>query len=170
MTLRIETSSLIYRILGLVTIIVLLADLRAMTMCRGLGIMVLETAISDDLRVQHMTMVVKSRYPHRYLFTAIDVSKTALGRDMGLIDRLLRIDLSDLHMVLATTIEATIELRTMILGLLLLQRLHRMLIAAEEIMALHRVTLLITRTPPIQPLGNLSLHSRYMIRTNQIVQ
>jgi hypothetical protein len=39
----------VYLILDLVMIIVLLADLRAMTMRRGLGIMVLETAISDDL-------------------------------------------------------------------------------------------------------------------------
>jgi hypothetical protein len=98
-------------------------------------------------------MAVKSLYPHRYLFTVIDVSKMALDQDMGLNDRLLRIGLSDLHMALATTIAATTELRTMILGLLLLQRLHHMLIAAE-IMELHRITLLVTRTHPIHPLGN----------------
>jgi hypothetical protein len=92
--------------------------------------MVLETAISDDLQVQYTTMVVKSLYPHRYLFMAIDVSKTTRDQDIGLIDRLLRIDLSDLCMVLAPTIGAPTELRTMILGFL-----HRMLSAAE-IMAL----------------------------------
>jgi len=155
----------VYLILDLVMIIVLLADLRVMTMCRGLGIMVLETATSDDLRVQHTNMVVKSLYPHRYLFTMIDVRKMALDQDMGLNDHHLRIGLSDLHMVLATMIEATTELRTMILGLLPRHRLHRMLIVAE-IMALHRV-ILVTRIPPIHPLGNLSVHSRYRIRTNQ---
>jgi hypothetical protein len=115
------------------TIIVLLADLRAMAMRRGLGIMVLATAISDGLRVQHTSsMAVKSLYLHQYLLTVIDVSKMVLDQDIRLIYLQFRMNLAE---VLRTMIGAAKKLKTTILGPLLIQclQLRRMLSAAEII-------------------------------------